>query len=953
MAGLVPPIEPAGWSLEITPSVLVPDGLRYAGRRLPALRATRSGTAAVRMPAFGTLSRAGDVVQVEVSPFRHREVVTALPGGLPTFYLVLDPGTTLVPFDDGDGARPDDQLAVTEGVSILVVSQDRLARDPGLWLQRLIDAHGGSTEWEALAAALTAARPDPAEPPVMLLDHAGAPLAAGVVEIGAGARTPVAATLDPADGGDLQRTVARLHAADPTQMPLASVFAAGAPVTLRPALPDGDPGPDIQLATVEDAGHAAQTIEVTPEHRHVMVLDLQQWFAPQFAGPKLARYTRGNRFTPFVNGTPYFSDLFHRVQEAARAGSGGLHLTGGWQTFPDTELAAREPVPPDGIALPVTVQEAAELLAGHGGATRVLSPQFFQFDSGTAVETAEIVVVSTLIGTLLGLQRVDAVRSDAGGAVILVALFAINGIAITWIIGTDGRALEPNKDVVDLLSTVPSTVSRFSPHPATVEDNPLSPPLSGFPFDSLIKLDRHFGFYHTKFAVVAAGDERYAYCGGIDLNPNRLDDARHLLPGPYHDVHTRIQGPAARDIELTFAERWERDGGGTGLAFEPAPAGTAGDGTDVVQVARTYYKAADPSRALAFAPDGDRTIIETMLRAIDRAREFIYIEDQYFTPPTRYRDALLRKVQQREIGALVIVLPGTPDQPFGEIVREPFLADLLDADAGAGIVRIGTPRGHFTTPDNELRAASGRLLLLADLSASGGVDPTVVLGPTSRLPPPPFWFAVEGELMYAFNESTTPPPAGVPARVFEVVRGAETRMFSRDATNLTAGPRTREHKAGAAATVADLAGIYVHAKMMIVDDVFAGIGSANINRRGLYHDGEITAFSVPQQLRTSPANPIAALRRELWAEMLDLPSSAGPLLDDPIAAARLFDRSPALGNRFTPFGSHPTHLMYDATGGDGVVLDVLKFFLVDLPVVFDHGAIFDAVVDPTSAVETA
>jgi hypothetical protein len=262
-------------------------------------------------------------------------------------------------------------------------------------------------------------------------------------------------------------------------------------------------------------------------------------------------------------------------------------------------------------------------------------------------------------------------------------------------------------------------------------------------------------------------------------------------------------------------------------------------------------------------------------------------------------------------------------------------------------VRVGYPRRHFTTPDNELRASSGRLLLFADLDASGGVNPTVVLGPKARLPQPPFWFAVEGELMYAYNESTSPSPDPDHAGVFEVVRGADTRLYR------GGGPRTRAHKAGAAATVVDLAGIYVHAKMMIVDDVFAGIGSANINRRGLCHDGEIAAFSVPQRLKASPDNPVAALRRELWAEMLDLPASAKPLLDDPIAAARLFDRSPALGNRFTDFESQPTHLMFDATGGDGVVLDLLRLLLLDQFVFVDHAKMFDAIVDPTSAVESA
>ena len=40
-----------------------------------------------------------------------------------------------------------------------------------------------------------------------------------------------------------------------------------------------------------------------------------------------------------------------------------------------------------------------------------------------------------------------------------------------------------------------------------------------------------FGFYHQKFGVVRAGTSVYGYCGGIDINPNRLDDARHLAHG--------------------------------------------------------------------------------------------------------------------------------------------------------------------------------------------------------------------------------------------------------------------------------------------------------------------------------------------------------------------------------------------------------------------------------------
>jgi hypothetical protein len=87
-----------------------------------------------------------------------------------------------------------------------------------------------------------------------------------------------------------------------------------------------------------------------------------------------------------------------------------------------------------------------------------------------------------------------------------------------------------------------------------------------------------------------------------------------------------------------------------------------------------------------------------------------------------------------------------------------------------------------------------------------------------------------------------------------------------------------------------------------VDDVFVGIGSCNTNRRGFFHDGEIQAFAVPEQLKASAENPAFALRVALWAEHLGLPPDMGAcLLADPVAAFDLFRRSTYVGNRMSTF----------------------------------------------------
>jgi len=94
--------------------------------------------------------------------------------------------------------------------------------------------------------------------------------------------------------------------------------------------------------------------------------------------------------------------------------------------------------------------------------------------------------------------------------------------------------------------------------------------------------------------------------------------------------------------------------------------------------------------------------------------------------------------------------------------------------------------------------------------------------------------------------------------------------------------------------------IYVHAKICVIDDVWAAVGSANLNRRSWTHDSELTAAVVTE----GPGESFARrLRVRLWAEHLgraprapaelaDLADPAGgveilPLPHDPLQARAL------------------------------------------------------------------
>uniref|UniRef100_A0A0E0LUQ0 Phospholipase D n=1 Tax=Oryza punctata TaxID=4537 RepID=A0A0E0LUQ0_ORYPU len=184
-------------------------------------------------------------------------------------------------------------------------------------------------------------------------------------------------------------------------------------------------------------------------------------------------------------------------------------------------------------------------------------------------------------------------------------------------------------------------------------------------------------FTHHQKAVVADGPRGLvAFLGGIDLCGGRYDTQEHPLfrtltnahrddfhqpsfPGasvakggprePWHDVHCRIEGPAAWDVLDNFEQRWRRQGGGEALLAHLPRSSAAREVVDQdaqewhVQVFRSI-----DSRAVDLFPDNageaarcglvtgatgdtvERSIQDGYIHAIRRAKYFIYIESQCF-----------------------------------------------------------------------------------------------------------------------------------------------------------------------------------------------------------------------------------------------------------------------------------------------------------------------------------
>jgi phosphatidylserine/phosphatidylglycerophosphate/cardiolipin synthase-like enzyme len=77
--------------------------------------------------------------------------------------------------------------------------------------------------------------------------------------------------------------------------------------------------------------------------------------------------------------------------------------------------------------------------------------------------------------------------------------------------------------------------------------------------------------------------------------------------------------------------------------------------------------------------------------------------------------------------------------------------------------------------------------------------------------------------------------------------------------------------------------VYVHAKVCIVDDTWAAVGSANLNMRSWTHDSELTAAVLDAS--GDGTGYARGLRLQLMAEHLDRTADDVADLVDPISAA--------------------------------------------------------------------
>jgi phosphatidylserine/phosphatidylglycerophosphate/cardiolipin synthase-like enzyme len=233
---------------------------------------------------------------------------------------------------------------------------------------------------------------------------------------------------------------------------------------------------------------------------------------------------------------------------------------------------------------------------------------------------------------------------------------------------------------------------------------PLIPAIVPLIAPDLVRLT---GSHHQKVLIVKRGETLVAYCGGIDINANRLNVVDANSGQPHHDTHCRIVGPSAWDLLQTFIRRWRHHPGSATIdsgpkgglrgAREPVPRPIAsparidapfGESASVI-IARTFT----PTRRIP-GIGRERDIKALLLAAIANTRRFIYLEDQYLVDLDTAA-ALNRAIPRLQ--HLTILIPGSAinDFPLGPEYRRDFVdrltAGLSRTDASKiGIFQLST-----------------------------------------------------------------------------------------------------------------------------------------------------------------------------------------------------------------------------------------------------------------------
>jgi phosphatidylserine/phosphatidylglycerophosphate/cardiolipin synthase-like enzyme len=185
--------------------------------------------------------------------------------------------------------------------------------------------------------------------------------------------------------------------------------------------------------------------------------------------------------------------------------------------------------------------------------------------------------------------------------------------------------------------------------------------------------------HHEKLVVV---DDETAFVGGIDLTAlggDRLDSSAHPRRAGlgWHDTALRLEGPVVGDVAEHFRVRWHAVAGSGALQPSMAARSAVSGGVEA-QFVRTV-----PERLYEPVRDGEWSILESYLRALQAAERFVYLESQFLWSPevTAVLAGKLRRPPCDDF-RVIAVLPAHPNNGADDSRGQ--VGVLIEADKQSG-----------------------------------------------------------------------------------------------------------------------------------------------------------------------------------------------------------------------------------------------------------------------------
>lgn len=401
--------------------------------------------------------------------------------------------------------------------------------------------------------------------------------------------------------------------------------------------------------------------------------------------------------------------------------------------------------------------------------------------------------------------------------------------------------------------------------------------------------------WQTAYQEDSPGQEK---TGGSNLSPVYVTIDEKTQPRmPWQDAHAKVEGPAVSCLTRNFVMRWNGQQKSPKLAMPAPPSAYAKKGNCEIQVLRSAPKGLrDAEYEVMLGSDQEKygkptcaqnDIHRAMIKLIRKAEHFIYIENQFFVS---------------EFGRQ----QGVPENLSGPASVADSKSWGLDQTSGA---YLSTTRfaGDRTTaaklPQNQICAELASRIDIAIKDAKKQPFHVMIV-----LPVHPEGALNNGAIMTQVHwtmqslvfgshsllnrirrsikaqELREKKKAGEshinPERVFELSnREYETVPFSECDKYVTLLNLRNWELLGDRYVTEQ---IYVHSKLMIVDDRYALLGSANINDRSLLGgrdselavlvlDGDVERKDICKNGKKVPVRCFAHdLRRQMWKKIFGL-----------------------------------------------------------------------------------